>query len=131
VIVWPALRCAPIRCVLLVRRLATAHAIGAHERHCDRRIGFGVMMALIAVAHAGRPFMLLVGAIGYIHLSELAGILRLHEGQSLLPVRQLHAVVIPLFILMGAIGRASGISTSLFRAAEAFAAGCAVVLPWP
>ena len=96
-IVWPALAV----CTLLSLILTCC-------RHRDGRdtnpagpsmsgvaiaiLGFGAMLVLIAVRMPVGLSMLVVGSIGYIHLSSWPCLLRLHEDQPLLSVRQLHAV---------------------------------------
>lgn len=83
-------------------------------------VGFLGMLALIAVRmHIGLA-MLVVGAIGYIHLSSFSALLAYMKTNAYAQFANYTLSVIPLFILMGAFAERSGLSTALFRAASAF-----------
>jgi C4-dicarboxylate transporter DctM subunit len=97
-------------------------------------IGFGVMLVLIALRMPVGLSMLVVGTVGYIHLSSWPAFFAYMKTNSYYQFANYTLSVIPLFILMGALAERSGISTSLFRAAEAFAGrlrgGLAMAVIW-
>ena len=98
-------------------------------------IGFGVMLLLIALRMPVGLSMLVVGCRRLHPSLELAGVLRLHEDQPLLSVRQLHAFRHSAVHPDGRAGRAIGhLHRALFRAAEAFAGrlrgGLAMAVIW-
>ncbi len=82
--------------------------------------GFGVMLLLIAARmHIGLA-MLVVGAVGYIHLQSLGAFISYMKSNTYHQFANYTLSVIPLFVLMGALAERSGLSTALFRAASAF-----------
>ena len=98
-------------------------------------LGFGVMLLLIALRMPVGLSMLVVGSIGYVHLSSWAAFLAYMKTNPYYQFANYTLSVIPLFILMGALAERAGISTSLFRAAEAFAGrfmrgGLAMAVIW-
>ena len=97
-------------------------------------IGFGAMLVLIALRMPVGLSMLVVGAIGYIHLSSWAAFFAYMKTNPYYQFANYTLSVIPLFILMGALAERAGISTSLFKAAEAFAGrmrgGLAMAVIW-
>jgi C4-dicarboxylate transporter, DctM subunit len=97
-------------------------------------IGFGAMLALIALRMPVGLSMLVVGAAGFIQLSSWSAFFAYMKTNSYHQFANYTLSVIPLFILMGALAERSGLSTSLFRAAEAFAGrlrgGLAMAVIW-
>ena len=97
-------------------------------------LGFGAMLVLIALRAPVGLSMLVVGAVGYIHLSSWQALFAYMKVNPYYQFANYTLSVIPLFILMGALAEQSGISTSLFRAAEAFAGrlrgGLAMAVIW-
>jgi tripartite ATP-independent transporter DctM subunit len=97
-------------------------------------LGFGAMLVLIAVRMPVGLSMLAVGSIGYIHLSSWPAFFAYMKTNPYYQFANYTLSVIPLFILMGALAERAGISTSLFRAAEAFAGrfrgGLAMAVIW-
>ena len=97
-------------------------------------IGFGAMLVLIALRMPVGLSMLVVGAIGYVHLSSWAAFFAYMKTNPYYQFANYTLSVIPLFILMGALAERAGISTSLFKAAEAFAGrmrgGLAMAVIW-
>jgi len=97
-------------------------------------LGFGVMLVLIAVRMPVGLSMLVVGSVGYVHLSSWAAFFAYMKTNPYYQFANYTLSVIPLFILMGAIAERAGISTGLFRAAEAFAGrlrgGLAMAVIW-
>ena len=97
-------------------------------------LGFGAMLMLIALRAPVGLSMLVVGAIGYIHLSSWQAFFAYMKVNPYYQFANYTLSVIPLFILMGALAERSGISTNLFRAAEAFAGrlrgGLAMAVIW-
>lgn len=82
--------------------------------------GFAAMLALIAVRmHIGLA-MLVVGAIGYMHLQSVGALIAYMKTNTYHQFANYTLSVIPLFVLMGALAERSGLSTALFRAASAF-----------
>ncbi|MGE0851577.1 MAG: TRAP transporter large permease [Hyphomicrobiaceae bacterium] len=81
-------------------------------------LGFAVMLALIAVRMPVGLSMLVVGSIGYIHLSSWPALFAYMKTNPYYQFANYTLSVIPLFILMGALAERAGISTALFRAAE-------------
>jgi C4-dicarboxylate transporter DctM subunit len=78
--------------------------------------------------------MLVVGTVGYIHLSSWPAFFAYMKTNSYYQFANYTLSVIPLFILMGALAERSGISTGLFRAAEALTGrmrgGLAMAVIW-
>jgi C4-dicarboxylate transporter DctM subunit len=97
-------------------------------------LGFGAMLVLIALRAPVGLSMLVVGAVGYIHLSSWQAFFAYMKVNPYYQFANYTLSVIPLFILMGALAEQSGISTALFRAAEAFAGrlrgGLAMAVIW-
>jgi C4-dicarboxylate transporter DctM subunit len=97
-------------------------------------VGFGVMLLLIALRMPVGLSMLVVGAVGFIHLSSWPAFFAYMKTNSYHQFANYTLSVIPLFILMGALAERSGISTALFKAAEAFAGrlrgGLAMAVIW-
>ena len=82
--------------------------------------GFLFMLVLIAARmHIGLA-MLVVGAIGYVHLSSFNALIGYMKVNAYEQFSNYTLSVIPLFILMGAFAERSGLSTALFRAASSF-----------
>jgi len=84
-------------------------------------IGFGAMLLLIAVRMPIGLSMLVVGALGFVHLSSWGAFFAYMKTNTYHQFANYTLSVIPLFILMGALAERSGLSQALFRAAEAFA----------
>src|SRR5205814_2304983 len=82
-------------------------------------LGFGAMLVLIALRMPVGLSMLVVGSLGYIHLSSWAAFFAYMKTNPYYQFANYTLSVIPLFILMGALAERAGISTNLFRAAEA------------
>jgi tripartite ATP-independent transporter DctM subunit len=83
-------------------------------------IGFGGMLALIALRlHVGIA-MFVTGCLGYMYLSSGHALFAFLKTNSYNLFASYTLSVIPLFILMGALAEQSGLSTALFRAAAAF-----------
>jgi C4-dicarboxylate transporter, DctM subunit len=97
-------------------------------------LGFAAMLLLIALRMPVGLSMLVVGSIGYIHLSSWPAFFAYMKTNPYYQFANYTLSVIPLFILMGALAEHSGISTNLFRAAEAFAGrlrgGLAMAVIW-
>ena len=97
-------------------------------------VGFGVMLGLIALRMPVGLSLLVVGAVGFIHLSSWPAFFAYMKTNSYHQFANYTLSVIPLFILMGALAERSGISTALFKAAEAFAGrlrgGLAMAVIW-
>jgi tripartite ATP-independent transporter DctM subunit len=97
-------------------------------------LGFAAMLALIAVRMPVGLSMLVTGAAGYVYLSGWGPFLAYMKTNPYYQFANYTLSVIPLFILMGALAERSGLSTSLFRAAEAFAGrmrgGLAMAVIW-
>jgi C4-dicarboxylate transporter DctM subunit len=83
-------------------------------------LGFAAMLVLIALRMPIGLAMLVVGAIGYVHLTDLTIFLNYVKTTPYHGFANYTLSVIPLFILMGAFAERSGLSTDLFRAARAF-----------
>jgi TRAP-type C4-dicarboxylate transport system permease large subunit len=81
-------------------------------------VGFGVMLAMIALRAPIGFAMLLVGAAGYMHLSSPAAFVAYMKTNAYHQFANYTLSVIPLFILMGALAERAGIAGALFRAAE-------------
>ena len=81
-------------------------------------LGFGVMLALIAVRMPVGLSMLVVGAIGYIHLSSWPAFFAYMKANPYHQFANYTLSVIPLFILMGAFAEQSGMARDLFTAAR-------------
>jgi C4-dicarboxylate transporter DctM subunit len=83
-------------------------------------IGFGGMLALIALRlHVGIA-MFVTGCLGYMYLSSGSALFAFLKTNAYNLFASYTLSVIPLFILMGAIAEQSGLSSALFRAAAAF-----------
>jgi C4-dicarboxylate transporter DctM subunit len=83
-------------------------------------LGFAAMLGLIALRMPVGLAMLVVGALGYIHLTSLQAFLSYIKTTPYHNFANYTLSVIPLFILMGALAEVSGLSTDLFRAARAW-----------
>jgi C4-dicarboxylate transporter, DctM subunit len=81
-------------------------------------VGFGVMLAMIAVRAPIGLSMLLVGAGGYALLSSPVALFGYMKSNAYHQFSNYTLSVIPLFILMGALAERAGIAAALFRAAE-------------
>jgi C4-dicarboxylate transporter, DctM subunit len=96
--------------------------------------GFAAMLALIAMRMPIGLSMLVVGAIGYAHLSSWYAFFAYMKTNTYHQFANYTLSVIPLFVLMGALAERAGLSTTLFRAAEAFAGrlkgGLAMAVIW-
>ena len=96
--------------------------------------GFSVMLLLIALRMPVGLSLLVVGAAGFISLSSWSAFFAYMKTNSYHQFANYTLSVIPLFILMGALAERSGISTSLFKTAEAFAGrlrgGLAMAVIW-
>jgi tripartite ATP-independent transporter DctM subunit len=97
-------------------------------------IGFGAMLLLIAMRLPVGLSMLVVGAIGFIHLSSWSAFFSYMKTNTYHQFANYTLSVIPLFILMGALAERSGLSTALFKAAEGIAGrlrgGLAMAVIW-
>ena len=119
------------RAALTMVALTTAARLirDADERTCGRGAGFGVMLFSSPCA-CRSAFLLVVGAVGYIHLSTGR-----HssptEDQPLSPVRQLHALRHSLFILMGLWPNAPAYRPTCFAPPKCSPGGCAAGWRWP
>jgi tripartite ATP-independent transporter DctM subunit len=83
-------------------------------------IGFGAMLALIALRlHVGIA-MFVTGCLGYLYLSSGHALFAFLKTNAYNLFASYTLSVIPLFILMGALAEQSGLSSALFRAAAAF-----------
>jgi C4-dicarboxylate transporter, DctM subunit len=83
-------------------------------------LGFGFMLALIALRlHVGIA-MFVTGCLGYIYLSSAHALFAFLKTNAYNLFASYTLSVIPLFILMGALAEQSGLSRALFRAAAAF-----------
>jgi C4-dicarboxylate transporter DctM subunit len=83
-------------------------------------IGFGGMLALIALRlHVGLA-MFVTGCLGYMYLSSGSALFAFLKTNAYNLFASYTLSVIPLFILMGALAEQSGLSSALFRAAAAF-----------
>jgi C4-dicarboxylate transporter DctM subunit len=81
-------------------------------------LGFGAMLALIALRMPVALAMLSVGSAGYIYLTGWLPFLNYLKSTPYYLFSNYTLSVIPLFILMGAFAERSGLSTDLFRAAS-------------
>jgi C4-dicarboxylate transporter, DctM subunit len=82
-------------------------------------IGFGGMLALIALRlHVGIA-MFVTGCLGYMYLSSGHALFAFLKTNAYNLFASYTLSVIPLFILMGALAEQSGLSSALFRAAAA------------
>ena len=97
-------------------------------------LGFGVMLMLIGARMPVGLSMLVVGSIGYVYLSSWPAFFAFMKTNPYYQFANYTLSVIPLFILMGALAERSGISTALFKTAEAFAGrlrgGLAMAVIW-
>jgi tripartite ATP-independent transporter DctM subunit len=83
-------------------------------------LGFGGMLALIALRlHVGIA-MFVTGCLGYVYLSSGSALLAFLKTNAYNLFASYTLSVIPLFILMGALAEQSGLSNALFRAAAVF-----------
>ncbi|MBI1778028.1 MAG: TRAP transporter permease [Proteobacteria bacterium] len=83
-------------------------------------IGFVVLFLLMLLRVPVGMAMGLVGVTGYSYLVGAGPALKLVGQTSMRTVTDYTFGVIPMFLLMGAFVRTSGVSTELFRAANAF-----------
>jgi tripartite ATP-independent transporter DctM subunit len=83
-------------------------------------VGFVALFALMMLRVPVGMAMGLVGVSGYAYLSGGAPALKLVGLTSMRTVTSYQFGVIPMFLLMGAFGSASGVSRELFRAANTF-----------
>jgi C4-dicarboxylate transporter, DctM subunit len=81
-------------------------------------LGFGAMLVLIALRAPVGLSMLVVGAIGYIHLSSWQAFFAYMKANPYYQFANYTLSVIPLFILMGALAEQSGMARDLFSAAR-------------
>jgi C4-dicarboxylate transporter, DctM subunit len=81
-------------------------------------LGFGAMLVLIAVRMPVGLSMLVVGAIGYVHLSSWPAFFAYMKTNPYYQFANYTLSVIPLFILMGALAEQSGMARDLFKAAR-------------
>lgn len=81
-------------------------------------LGFGVMLALIALRAPIGLAMLLVGAFGYSQLSSFTAFFAYMKTNSYHQFANYTLSVIPLFILMGALAERAGIAKALFSTSE-------------
>jgi tripartite ATP-independent transporter DctM subunit len=97
-------------------------------------VGFGAMLVLIALRMPIGLSMLVVGALGFVYQSSWGAFFSYMKTNTYHQFANYTLSVIPLFILMGALAERSGLSTALFRAAEAFAGrlrgGLAMAVIW-
>ncbi len=97
-------------------------------------VGFGAMLLLIALRMPIGLSMLVVGALGFVYQSSWWAFFSYMKTNTYHQFANYTLSVIPLFILMGALAERSGLSTALFRAAEAFAGrmrgGLAMAVIW-
>jgi C4-dicarboxylate transporter, DctM subunit len=83
-------------------------------------LGFGGMLALIALRlHVGIA-MFVTGCLGYVYLSSGSALFAFLKTNAYNLFASYTLSVIPLFILMGALAEQSGLSNALFRAAAMF-----------
>ncbi len=93
-------------------------------------LGFGAMLALIALRlHVGVA-MFVTGCLGYVYLSSGSALFAFLKTNAYNLFASYTLSVIPLFILMGALAEQSGLSSALFRAAAVFMGQCAAGLRW-
>jgi len=81
-------------------------------------MGFATMLVLIALRAPIGLSMLLVGSVGYIHLSSLNAFFGYMKTNPYHQFANYTLSVIPLFILMGALAERAGIASALFKSAE-------------
>jgi C4-dicarboxylate transporter, DctM subunit len=81
-------------------------------------LGFGAMLAMIALRAPIGFAMLLVGAAGYMHLSSPTAFVAYMKTNAYHQFANYTLSVIPLFIIMGALAERAGIAGALFKAAE-------------
>src|SRR6476660_1379766 len=81
-------------------------------------LGFGAMLLLIALRMPVGLSMLVVGSIGYVHLSGWLPLLAYMKTNPYYQFANYTLSVIPLFILMGAFAEQSGMARDLFTAAR-------------
>ena len=81
-------------------------------------LGFGAMLLLIALRMPVGLSMLVVGSIGYVHLSGWLPFLAYMKTNPYYQFANYTLSVIPLFILMGAFAEQSGMARDLFTAAR-------------
>jgi TRAP-type C4-dicarboxylate transport system permease large subunit len=81
-------------------------------------LGFGVMLALIALRMPIGLSMLVVGGVGYSMLNGFGPFLAYMKTNTYHQFANYTLSVIPLFILMGALAERAGIASALFHAAE-------------
>jgi tripartite ATP-independent transporter DctM subunit len=83
-------------------------------------LGFGAMLALLALRMPVGLSMLVVGTAGYVHLTSWSTYLNYMKTTPYHNFANYTLSVIPLFILMGALAERSGLSAELFKAARAW-----------
>ena len=81
-------------------------------------VGFAVMLIMIAFRAPIGLSMLVVGAVGYAHLSSAQALFGYMKTNAYHQFANYTLSVIPLFILMGALAERAGIAKALFAAAE-------------
>ena len=86
-------------------------------------LGFGVMLALIALRAPIGLAMLLVGAFGYSQLSSFTAFFAYMKTNSYHQFANYTLSVIPLFILMGALAERAGIVDAIACHGHDLAAG--------
>jgi len=82
--------------------------------------GLGALVSLLAVRVPLGPAMMLVGMGGYVALSGAAPLLNFIKSSAYWRFASYDLSVIPMFLLMGQLAARSGLSASLFNAANAF-----------
>jgi tripartite ATP-independent transporter DctM subunit len=82
--------------------------------------GLAVLTVLLAIRFPLGPAMLLVGIGGYATLSGSGALLDFMKSAAYWRFASYDFSVIPMFLLMGQLAARSGLSTTLFRAANAF-----------
>ncbi len=81
-------------------------------------IGFGALLALLAVRIPIGISMLTVGAVGYVSIAGTTALLSYLKTETYWRFTNDDLSVVPLFLLMGQFAAKAGISQSLFRAAN-------------
>ncbi|GAB4294574.1 MAG: TRAP transporter permease [Roseovarius sp.] len=84
-------------------------------------VGYGGILALFVLLAIGVPVAVAMGTVGlvgmYLGIGDLFAIGQLRS-LPFATVRQYSLAVLPMFVLMGVLAEASGITTELFRAAD-------------
>lgn len=81
-------------------------------------VGFAAMLLMIAFRAPIGLSMLIVGAVGYAHLSSFNALFGYMKTNAYHQFANYTLSVIPLFILMGALAERAGIARALFASAE-------------